>query len=75
MDGMLLPGNVSGNESDVSSVSSNLHDNKVIPWYFSREEIEKNSPSRRDGIDFKKETRLRKSYCTFLKDFGVRLKV
>ncbi|VVB12420.1 unnamed protein product [Arabis nemorensis] len=74
MDGMLR-GNVSGNERDVSSVLSNLHDNEVIPWYFSREEVEKNSPSRRDGIDLKKEIRLRKSYCTFLKELGVKLKV
>ncbi|KAK1378090.1 Cyclin-T1-5 [Heracleum sosnowskyi] len=44
-------------------------------WYYSRKEIEENSPSRRDGIDLKKETYLRKSYCTFLQDLGMRLKV
>ncbi|KAI3713707.1 hypothetical protein L1987_72293 [Smallanthus sonchifolius] len=44
-------------------------------WYFSRKEIEENSPSRPDGIDLKKETYLRKSYCTFLQDLGMRLKV
>jgi cyclin T len=44
-------------------------------WYFSRKEIEENSPSRQDGIDLKKEAYLRKSYCTFLQDFGMRLKV
>ncbi|KAG9450181.1 hypothetical protein H6P81_010146 [Aristolochia fimbriata] len=44
-------------------------------WYFSRKEIEENSPSRRDGIDLKKETYFRKSYCTFLQDLGMRLKV
>ncbi|KAL3636214.1 Cyclin-T1-3 [Castilleja foliolosa] len=44
-------------------------------WYFARKEIEENSPSRRDGIDLKKETYLRKSYCTFLQDLGMRLKV
>ncbi|KAG9137361.1 hypothetical protein Leryth_017700 [Lithospermum erythrorhizon] len=44
-------------------------------WYFSRREIEENSPSRLDGIDLKKETYLRKSYCTFLQDLGMRLKV
>ncbi|GAB2286429.1 hypothetical protein Dimus_020836 [Dionaea muscipula] len=44
-------------------------------WYFSRKEIEENSPSRQDGIDLKKETYLRKSYCTFLQDLGMRLKV
>ncbi|EMS58387.1 hypothetical protein TRIUR3_26797 [Triticum urartu] len=44
-------------------------------WYFSRKEIEENSPSKRDGIDLKKETYLRKSYCTYLQDLGMRLKV
>ncbi|KAK9076038.1 hypothetical protein SSX86_004369 [Deinandra increscens subsp. villosa] len=44
-------------------------------WYFSRKEIEESSPSRPDGIDLKKETYLRKSYCTFLQDLGMRLKV
>ncbi|GLT59954.1 hypothetical protein SLA2020_327470 [Shorea laevis] len=44
-------------------------------WYLSRKEIEENSPSRKDGIDLKKETYLRKSYCTFLQDLGMRLKV
>ncbi|KAL3684064.1 hypothetical protein R1sor_002086 [Riccia sorocarpa] len=44
-------------------------------WYFSREEIEKRSPSRMDGIDLKKETYFRKSYCTFLQDLGMCLKV
>ncbi|XP_027346007.1 cyclin-T1-3-like isoform X2 [Abrus precatorius] len=44
-------------------------------WYMSRKEIEENSPSRKDGIDLKKETYLRKSYCTFLQDLGMRLKV
>ncbi|KAL8266962.1 hypothetical protein R6Q59_004306 [Mikania micrantha] len=44
-------------------------------WYFSRKEIEENSPSRPDGVDLKKETYLRKSYCTFLQDLGMRLKV
>ncbi|CAO2036258.1 unnamed protein product [Urochloa humidicola] len=44
-------------------------------WYFNRKEIEENSLSRRDGIDLKKESYLRKSYCTFLQDLGMRLKV
>nr|CAD1826879.1 unnamed protein product [Ananas comosus var. bracteatus] len=44
-------------------------------WYFSRKDIEENSPSRQDGIDLKKETYLRKSYCTLLQDLGMRLKV
>ncbi|KAL3850391.1 hypothetical protein ACJIZ3_012273 [Penstemon smallii] len=44
-------------------------------WYFSRKEIAEDSPSRQDGIDLKKENYLRKSYCTFLQDLGMKLKV
>ncbi|XP_019413520.1 PREDICTED: cyclin-T1-3-like [Lupinus angustifolius] len=44
-------------------------------WYFSKKEIEENSPSKLDGVDLKKEAYLRKSYCTFLQDLGMRLKV
>ncbi|XP_076908672.1 cyclin-T1-3-like [Bidens hawaiensis] len=55
--------------------SDNKHEENSIQWYFSRKEIEENSPSRADGIDLKKETYLRKSYCTFLQDLGMRLKV
>lgn len=44
-------------------------------WYLSRKEIEENSPSWKDGIDLKKEAYYRKSYCTFLQDLGMRLKV
>ncbi|KAG0470108.1 hypothetical protein HPP92_016808 [Vanilla planifolia] len=43
--------------------------------YFSRKEIEENSPSRKDGINLKKETFFRNSYCTFLQELGMRLKV
>lgn len=50
-------------------------DHSSSNWYFGRKEIEENSPSRNDGIDLKKETYFRKSYCTFLQDLGMRLKV
>ncbi|KAG1368505.1 cyclin-T1-3 [Cocos nucifera] len=65
-------------ESSPYRLSHDRHeeDNHIgSTWYFSRKEIEENSPSRRDGIDLKKETYLRKSYCTFLQDLGMRLKV
>ncbi|CAM8995229.1 unnamed protein product [Rhodiola kirilowii] len=52
-----------------------LLDEAAGHWYMSRKEIEENSPSLCDGIDLKKETYLRKSYCTFLQDLGMRLKV
>ncbi len=51
-----------------SNSSSSSH------WYFTKDQIDNNSPSRRDGIDLKKENYLRKSYCTFLQDLGMRLK-
>ncbi|GLJ45170.1 hypothetical protein SUGI_0950770 [Cryptomeria japonica] len=50
-------------------------DHSSSNWYFSRQEIEENSPSRKDTIDLKKEAYFRKSYCTFLQDLGMRLKV
>ncbi|KAL7154316.1 hypothetical protein ABFS83_04G226300 [Erythranthe nasuta] len=44
-------------------------------WYFSKKEIEENSPSRQDGIDLKKETSMRNSYCKHLQDLGMKLQV
>ncbi|KAG5411219.1 hypothetical protein IGI04_007538 [Brassica rapa subsp. trilocularis] len=73
----VLAGECSYGESGVSSHSRNSHEkqDELSRWYFGRKEIEENSPSRLDGIDLKKETYLRKSYCTFLQDLGMRLKV
>ncbi|KAI3902276.1 hypothetical protein MKW92_046281 [Papaver armeniacum] len=76
-----MAGFVTGDPSN-HAVAENAHSN-ISPdkqeesdcWYFSRKEIEETSPSRSDGIDLKKETYLRKSYCTFLQDLGMRLKV
>ncbi|KAJ7982019.1 Cyclin T1 [Quillaja saponaria] len=73
----VLPGDVSHHGSyqggSYSFSLENMEDG--ARWYFSRKEIEENSPSKQDGIDLKKETYLRKSYCTFLQDLGMRLKV
>ncbi|KAL2463940.1 cyclin-T1-4 [Forsythia ovata] len=41
--------------------------------FVSRDEIERCSPSRKDGIDSLQETHLRYSYCAFLQNLGVRL--
>ncbi|KAL0727487.1 hypothetical protein Bca4012_023580 [Brassica carinata] len=73
----VLGGECSYNESGISSHSRNPNENQdeVSRWYFGRKEIEENSPSRLDCIDLKKETYLRKSYCTFLQDLGMKLKV
>ncbi|XP_061373663.1 cyclin-T1-3-like [Gastrolobium bilobum] len=55
--------------------SKDKQEEALRPWYMSRKEIMENSPSKKDGIDWKKETYLRKSYCTFLQDLGMRLRV
>lgn len=50
---------------------SRLEDDEVV--FMSREEIERLSPSRKDGIDALRETHLRYSYCAFLQNLGLRL--
>ncbi|XP_047316006.1 cyclin-T1-3-like [Impatiens glandulifera] len=41
--------------------------------FMSRDEIERCSPSRKDGIDAMHEMHLRYSYCAFLKNLGLQL--
>ncbi|XP_022762048.1 cyclin-T1-3-like isoform X2 [Durio zibethinus] len=41
--------------------------------FMSRDEIERYSPSRRDGIDALCETHLRYSYCAFIQNLGLQL--
>ncbi|XP_071729761.1 cyclin-T1-4-like isoform X2 [Rutidosis leptorrhynchoides] len=43
--------------------------------FMSRDQIERLSPSRKDGIDATQETHLRYSYCAFLQNLGVRLEL
>ncbi|XP_054821813.1 cyclin-T1-4-like isoform X2 [Prosopis cineraria] len=43
--------------------------------FLSRDEIDRFSPSRKDGIDALYETNLRYSYCAFLQDLGMRLEL
>ncbi|XVF38177.1 hypothetical protein REPUB_Repub20aG0077800 [Reevesia pubescens] len=45
------------------------------PVFMSRDEIERFSPSRRDGIDALRETHLRYSYCAFIQNLGLRLEL
>ena len=59
----------------LAEVSKEKKEEMTSRWYMSRKEIEENSPSRRDGIDLKKETYLRKSYFALLQDLGIKLKV
>lgn len=44
-------------------------------FYLTKEEIENDAPSRKDGIDVKSESYLRKLYCSFLQEIGIKLKV
>ena len=50
---------------------SKLEDDDVV--FMSRDEIERCSPSRKDGIDVLREMHLRYSYCSFLQNLGLRL--
>ncbi|XP_028771599.1 cyclin-T1-3-like isoform X2 [Neltuma alba] len=43
--------------------------------FLSKDEIDRFSPSRQDGIDALHETNLRYSYCAFLQDLGMRLEL
>jgi cyclin T len=48
---------------------------RMYSWYFTREELEEFSPSRKDGITESKESELRNLYCSFIRDVGIRLKL
>ncbi|KAL5782566.1 hypothetical protein ACOSP7_007595 [Xanthoceras sorbifolium] len=52
---------------------SKLEDDEQM--FMSRDEIERYSPSRKDGIDALRETHLRYSYCAFLQNLGLRLEL
>ncbi|KAK7279824.1 hypothetical protein RJT34_24882 [Clitoria ternatea] len=74
----LMPAELSNHgasDGNSGKISKEKQEETLGRWYMSRKEIEENSPSRKDGIDLKKDTYLRKSYCTFLQDLGMRLKV
>ncbi|GMH08418.1 hypothetical protein Nepgr_010258 [Nepenthes gracilis] len=43
--------------------------------FMSREEIDRCSPSRKDGIDALHEAHLRYSYCAFIQNLGMRLEL
>ncbi|KAK7302073.1 hypothetical protein RJT34_12952 [Clitoria ternatea] len=74
----LMPAELSNHgasDGNSGKISKEKQEETLGRWYMSRKEIEENSPSRKDGIDLKKDTYLHKSYCTFLQDLGMRLKV
>lgn len=73
-----LPGDPSQN--NFARHLANIHDPEdpdcyARRWYFSRQEIEELSPSRKDGIREEEESYLRKLYCSFLQELGMELKV
>ncbi|XP_015888036.1 cyclin-T1-4 isoform X2 [Ziziphus jujuba] len=65
--------------ADVSTSTSCKRDRSKLddeePVFLSRDEIERHSPSRKDGIDSMRETHLRYSYCAFLQNLGLRLEL
>ncbi|XP_026664289.2 cyclin-T1-3-like isoform X2 [Phoenix dactylifera] len=61
--------------SNFSHVELDGHEYNGSIRYFSWKEIEEMSSSRTDGIDLKKERSLQASYCRFLQELGMRLKV
>ncbi|CAH9080577.1 unnamed protein product [Cuscuta europaea] len=54
---------------------SEFEDSDIEVVFMSREEIDRCSPSRKDGIDALHEMQLRYSYCAFLQTLGTRLEL
>ncbi|MCD9638145.1 hypothetical protein HAX54_021917 [Datura stramonium] len=64
----------------LARVASGMHireksESSMQRWYFTTEEMEDHSPSRRDGIDYEKESHIRILYYFFLQVLGIELKV
>lgn len=71
-----VPANPSCNLGDAACMySQELQLTYKPKWYFTKEEIEECSPSRRDGIDGEHESRLRELYCSYLQKLGMELKL
>ncbi|RDX75414.1 Cyclin-T1-3, partial [Mucuna pruriens] len=66
-------------DGDASTSASCKRDCSIFeddkPVFLSRDEIDRYSPSRKDGIDVHHETHLRYSYCAFLQNLGMRLEL
>lgn len=65
--------------ADTSTSTSSKPDFSIFeddkPVFMSRDDIDRYSPSRKDGIDARHETHLRYSYCAFLQNLGLRLEL
>ncbi|KAL3514680.1 hypothetical protein ACH5RR_027397 [Cinchona calisaya] len=73
-----LPGDPSYDEITRNTVGNHMQEEPLCfigKWYFSKEEIENHSPSRKDGITLKEESHSRKLYCSYLQELGIELKV
>lgn len=68
-------GTTSGSSvEDLLCNSSDSHEYKST-WYYSRKDLENNSPSKKDGIDWRRENELRASYCRFIQNMGMKFRV
>lgn len=70
----------SWSDANAHNTSSSKRDRSMFEdgndvQFMSRDEIERFSPSRKDGIDAMHETRLRYSYCAFLQSLGLQLEL
>ncbi|XP_022721815.1 cyclin-T1-3-like isoform X2 [Durio zibethinus] len=61
-------------QSNMHYTAGQLDSSDFIPPTI-RDEIERYSPSRRDGIDALHETHLRYSYCAFIQNLGLQLEL
>ncbi|KAL3641993.1 hypothetical protein CASFOL_012808 [Castilleja foliolosa] len=66
-------GGSSAYSSTISKRDRSKFEDEEEVVFMSRDEIERRSPSRKDGIDMLHEMRLRHSYCAFLQNLGFRL--
>jgi len=58
-----------------SKITEKLSCDHMYSWYFTREELEKLSPSRKDGITGSMESEIRHLCCSFIRDVGIKLKI
>ncbi|KAK3027234.1 hypothetical protein RJ639_041652 [Escallonia herrerae] len=73
INGSVLPAAPRPDTNACKRDRSKFEEDDVI--FMSRDEIDRCSPSRKDGIDALQETHLRYSYCAFLQNLGVRLEL
>ncbi|KAL7117365.1 hypothetical protein ACP275_03G067500 [Erythranthe tilingii] len=69
-----IPGNIPSRR-DVLEEATTIPISFKPKWYFTKDEIDEHSPSRKDGIDREYESKLRHLYCSHLQELGMQLKV